>query len=219
MLEDYLNYHFKDKALLQRALTHRSITPKNSNERLEFLGDSILSFVISKYLFHKNKHFSEGDLSRIRSSLVKKETLYALSQKIHLEKFLKTTKNEKKNNKKGNDSLLADAFEAIIGAIFLDSDIETCEKYILAIYEDDLANLPSFMQKDPKSQLQEFLQKHQLALPSYEIIATKGLTHNQTFEVRCHISDLGLTTVGIGKSKQEAEFLAAKAILEKLNQI
>lgn len=211
-----LSYRFSNPVLLQEALTHRSKGSAN-NERLEFLGDAILGFVIAESLYRRAPHATEGELSRYRASLVKMETLAELAREFSLGDHLRLGPGELKSGGFRRDSILADAMEAIIGAIFLDSDIVSARDFVLRIFEPRLSELPSRKSlKDPKTQLQEYLQARRLPLPEYEVTATEGSDHDQSFEVQCTVSVLGAPVMGKGTSRRKAEQSAAEKALEQL---
>ncbi len=212
-----LGYHFKQAELLHLALSHRSIGSAN-NERLEFLGDSILSYVISVELFKRFPDVDEGGLSRLRSSLVKGDTLAILARDLSLGDYLRLGPGELKSGGYRRSSILADAFEAILGAIYLDSDIATVQQVILRLFEQRLAETsPKSALKDPKTRLQEFLQSRQLSLPSYEVVQITGKAHAQTFSVSCRIEGLEQQVTAEGSSRRKAEQAAAQLILDKLD--
>lgn len=215
MLPKNLNYQFKDPELLKTALRHRSMG-KNSNERMEFLGDSILNFIITTELFRKYPKSHEGELSRLRANLVRKETLAALAREFNLGDSLELGSGEKKSGGFRRDSILADAMEAIIGAIYLDSNINICRKQVISWYKSKLQDLAINTQKDAKTELQELLQARKFSLPNYKVIATKGEVHNCIFYVSCSVEGLELITQGYGSSKQLAEQEAAKQYLSEL---
>lgn len=209
-----IGYTFKNKDLLELALTHRSVSSKNY-ERLEFLGDSILGFVISKELFQRFSKAQEGQLSRLRASLVKGETLANIARELEIGGCLQLGGGELKSGGFRRSSILADAFEALIGAIYLDSDIVTAEEFILRFFKERLdACDPSKALKDPKTQLQEILQAESSSLPVYNVLNTAGEAHNQTFEVECYIEERGIKQVATGTSRRKAEQAAAKKILD-----
>lgn len=211
-----LSYRFREPTLLQEALTHRSKGSAN-NERLEFLGDAILGFVIAETLYRRLPHATEGELSRYRASLVKMETLAELAREFSLGDHLHLGPGELKSGGFRRESILADAMEAIIGAIFLDSDVVTARDFVLRIFERRLAELPAPKTlKDPKTQLQEYLQARRLPLPEYEVVATEGSDHDQSFEVRCTVSMLAAPVTGRGTSRRKAEQGAAQKALEQL---
>ncbi|MCK4869658.1 MAG: ribonuclease III [Gammaproteobacteria bacterium] len=216
-LEKKISYIFKDPQLLDIALRHRSVG-HNSNERLEFLGDAILNFVIAAELFNRYPAYREGDLSRLRSNLVRRETLAEIAQDFDIGEFLHLGVGERKSGGFRRSSILADAVEAIIGAIFQDSDVETCGKVIIKWYENRLKNLTVDHIKDAKTELQEYMQAQKLPLPKYEIIATSGKSHHQVFSVRCSEEGLDIITEADGPSRKKAEQDAAEKFLEQLQE-
>lgn len=217
-LEQNLGYSFKDKTLLQTALRHRSMGA-GSNERFEFLGDSVLGFIITQELFKRFGGLREGELSRLRASLVRKESLAEISRELDVGKFLLLGSGERKSGGHRRDSILADALEAIIAAIYLDSDLATCQDLVLHWYQSEWKNLHASAQKDPKSRLQEFAQSKQLPLPEYEVTAITGDEHEQIFSILCTIDNLDITATGSGLSKQVAEQEAATKFLEQLKYL
>ena len=218
-LQKNIDYHFSDAALLKQALTHRSVN-KNNNERLEFLGDSILGCVISHELYHRFPLVDEGQLSRLRSSLVRGQTLAKLAKTLNLSETLVLGQGELKSGGFRRESIQADAFEAILGAIFLDSDYVTVSAVILKLY-DELLNeaSPDDSLKDFKTQLQELLQKKGHSLPIYELVKTKGQDHNAVFYVSCHIKEFNLSVEENAKSIKRAEQACAELILESLSSL
>jgi ribonuclease-3 len=210
-----LGYQFNKAELLHEALTHRSASSKN-NERIEFLGDSILNFVIASELFKCYSALPEGDLSRIRASLVNKAGLAMIANDLNLGDFLILGSGELKSGGYRRDSILADAVEAIFGAVFLDKGFDSCRELILRLYQQQLANIPDpALLKDPKTRLQELLQSHQRGLPNYNISDITGKAHKQCFTVECGIVDLAIVTQGKASSRRKAEQQAAeKAIVE-----
>ena len=218
-LQKNIDYHFSDVALLKQALTHRSVN-KNNNERLEFLGDSILGCVISHELYHRFPLVDEGQLSRLRSSLVRGQTLAKLAKSINLSETLLLGQGELKSGGFRRESIQADAFEAILGAIFLDSDYVTVSTVILKLYDELLSDAsPDDSLKDFKTQLQELLQKKGHSLPIYELIKTKGQDHNAVFYVSCHIKEFNLSVEENAKSIKRAEQACAELILESLSSL
>ncbi len=211
-----LDYTFKDESLAELAVTHRSHGKRN-NERLEFLGDSILNFVIAEALFKRFPEAKEGQLSRLRAQLVKGETLAEIAREMKLGDYLKLGSGELKSGGFRRDSILADAVEAIIGAIYLDSDMDICRGYVLRWYKERLeqTNLQN-TQKDSKTRLQEFLQSRRVALPEYELMSVEGEAHQQTFYIRCTVSLLDAPTEGVGNSRRQAEQEAARQALVEL---
>ncbi|CSB66130.1 ribonuclease III [Vibrio cholerae] len=190
-LTSKLGYTFKETELLNLALTHRSANGKH-NERLEFLGDSILSFVIADELYRRFPKVNEGDMSRMRATLVRGNTLAELGREFDLGDYLKLGPGELKSGGFRRDSILADAVEAIIGAIYLDSDLETARSIVLEWYHGRLEEIkPGASQKDPKTRLQEFLQGRRKPLPVYTVTNIKGEAHNQEFTVACEVAGSG----------------------------
>ncbi|MGN1056086.1 MAG: ribonuclease III, partial [Comamonas sp.] len=188
-LQDQLQYEFKNPALLQRALTHRSFSADN-NERLEFLGDSVLSLAISSLLYQRLKDLPEGDLSRVRSNLVKEGTLHQIAVKLGLPALLRLGEGEAKSGGKNRPSILADAVEAILGAVYLDAGYEAGEKVVHRLFEGVEIN-PHMRaaEKDPKTALQEWLQGRRMHLPQYSVASISGAAHKQTFDVECVIPE------------------------------
>jgi ribonuclease-3 len=218
-LQKNIDYHFSDAALLKQALTHRSVN-KNNNERLEFLGDSILGCVISHELYLRFPLVDEGQLSRLRSSLVRGQTLAKLAKTLNLSENLVLGQGELKSGGFRRESIQADAFEAILGAIFLDSDYLTVSAVILKLYGGLLNEAsPDDSLKDFKTQLQELLQKKGRSLPMYELIKTKGQDHNAVFYVSCHIKEFNLTVEENAKSIKRAEQACAESILGSLSSL
>ena len=215
-LEKILNYQFSDNSLLELALTHRSFQGKN-NERLEFLGDSILNFIIAELLFKKFNLLPEGDLSRLRSQLVKSDTLSEIGILLKLGDYLILGEGELKSSGWRRPSILADSVEAIIGAVFIDGGINAASELILDWFKSriDLIN-PDNIEKDSKSILQELLQAKKISLPNYSIVSIQGEAHCQHFRVSCSIPKLGLSIEGEGSSRKIAEQDAAEEILKKL---
>jgi len=218
-LQKNISYQFNNIELLKQALTHRSVG-KNNNERLEFLGDSILGCVISGELYQRFPSIDEGQLSRLRSHLVKGQTLAKIAKVINLSETLILGQGELKSGGFRRESIQSDAFEAVLGAIFLDSDYLTVRSVILKLYEDllnDTSHEDSL--KDFKTQLQELLQKKGHSLPQYELIDTKGKDHNAIFYVRCIISEYGLEVEREAKSIKRAEQACAESLLERFTSL
>lgn len=211
-----LGYQFKATALLKRALTHRSAASTN-NERLEFLGDSILSFVIAKELFTQFPNQSEGQLSRLRSFLVKGEMLGEIGKELDLGEFLYLGQGELKSGGFRRASILADALEAIFAAVFLDGGIESAKQVILKLYRSRLDN-PRLNDclKDAKTQLQEYLQSAKLPLPEYILTQVEGEEHDQIFYITCSVPGIDLISYGQGSNRRKAEQLAASSLLKQL---
>ncbi|CAL4321992.1 Ribonuclease 3 [Buchnera aphidicola (Protaphis terricola)] len=215
-IQEVLGYTFTHKNLLKQALTHRS-AGSNHNERLEFLGDSILSFVIANALYQHFPSINEGDMSRMRATLVRGNTLAEIAYEFDLGEYLQLGQGELKSGGFRRESILANTVEALIGSIYLDSNIKTVEELILKWYEKRLEKIsPGNIQKDPKTRLQEYLQSKHLSLPEYFIVNICGESHNQIFTIHCEISIYSKLFIGIGKSRRKAEQNAAKKALIKL---
>lgn len=215
-LGDKFGYVFRQPKLLQRALTHRSYAPEH-NERMEFLGDSILGCVIAKHLYCNYPQLSEGELSRLRSSLVREETLVILAQQIDLGSYLRLGEGELKSGGFRRPSILADAMEALFGAVLLDSGFNEAEQAVLRLYVPYLETIDvQTLGKDAKTLLQEYLQGKRLPLPMYTIIAMQGEAHEQLFQVECAIPTLKISARGTGTSRRNAEQQAAQAAYQLL---
>jgi ribonuclease-3 len=211
-----LGYEFRNPELLHQALTHRSAGGRN-NERLEFLGDAILGFVIAEALYVQLPGASEGELSRMRASLVKRETLAEVARDLGLGDHLELGSGELKSGGFRRDSTLADALEAIFGAIYLDSDFPVCKARILHLFAARLESLPSAAAlKDPKTRLQEYLQSRHITLPEYEVLESHGKDHSREFVVMCRVDELGILHHATGNSRRRAEQEAAAGVLAKL---
>ena len=212
-LSAIIGYSFNDQSLLLQALTHRSAKGAH-NERLEFLGDSILGFIIAEILYEKFPKQNEGELTRMRSSLVKGTTLADIARNFNLGEFLILGPGELKSGGHRRDSILEDAVEAIIGAIYIDSDIYTCKDIVLQWFVERLTAIkPGQEQKDPKTRLQEYLQGRKIALPQYDVINTTGQSHNQEFTVRCSTQEPSIEVITKGTSRRKAEQSAAEKVL------
>jgi len=211
-----LGHVFIQPTLLQRALTHRSYAPEH-NERLEFLGDSILGCVIAKHLYSLFPNLSEGELSRLRSNLVREETLATLAQRLDLGSHLKLGEGERKSGGFRRSSMLADAMEALFGAVFLDGGYAAAEKVVLNLFVPYMVTVDlQTLGKDAKTLLQEYLQGKRIPLPVYNVVATQGEAHAQSFEVECVIPSLKIATRGEGSSRRNAEQQAAQAACQQL---
>ncbi|MGD9108044.1 MAG: ribonuclease III [Gammaproteobacteria bacterium] len=211
-----IDYKFKDIALLKTALSHRSCGKVN-NERLEFLGDSLVNFVVANELFKLFPEAQEGQLSRLRAYLVRGETLAEIAKEFDLSRYIKLGVGEFKSGGAYRVSILSDAVEAIIGAMFLDSDLETCYAKVTNWYQQRLGELSlEEVYKDPKSLLQELVQAKQLPLPEYDLVKITGKEHKQKFIVECKIALLNKPVQGEGTSRRKAEQAAASAALEEL---
>jgi ribonuclease-3 len=214
LLQNRLGHEFNDAALLQQALTHRSHSSLH-NERLEFLGDSILNCVVASLLFERYARIDEGDLSRLRANLVKQQSLYEIAQRLELSQFLRLGEGELKSGGFRRPSILADTLEALFGAIFLDAGFEAARKAIRSLYIPILDTVdPKTLGKDAKTLLQEFLQGKKIALPQYNVVATHGAAHNQQFEIECLVPKLDIHVFGTGGSRRAGEQAAAKLALE-----
>jgi ribonuclease-3 len=210
-----LAYAFNDIELLNEALTHRSYATKN-NERLEFLGDGILNFVIADELFKQYPDVQEGDLSRLRATLVNKESLAEIAGQLDLGEVILLGTGELKSGGFRRPSILADTVESILGAVYSDGGFESCRDLIVRLYAKRLAS-PADLQslKDPKTRLQELLQSRRFSLPEYQVVNITGQAHSQIFHVRCSIDKMNIKVDGEGKSRRKAEQVAAeKAILK-----
>lgn len=215
-LETALGHQFQDRALLEQALTHRSHGAKH-NERFEFLGDSVLNFVVAALLFERFTKVDEGDLSRLRASLVKQSALAEIAQRLDLSSYLRLGEGELKSGGFRRPSILADAFEAILGAVFLDAGFQAVQHVITKLYDPLLKQVdPKTQGKDPKTLLQELLQGHKLELPTYAVVATHGAAHSQTFDVECIIAELDIRVSAVGSSRRAAEQLAATQAIEAM---
>jgi ribonuclease-3 len=217
-LEKHLGYVFKDPALLKLALTHRSFGSAH-NERLEFLGDSVLNCAVGHLLYRQLKQFDEGDLSRVRSNLVRQQALHDIAQTLALHQYLYLGEGELKSGGLRRPSILADALEALLGAIFLDGGFDAAAQVIDQLYAPILKQVdPKTLGKDAKTLLQEFLQGLGLPLPVYAVVATHGAAHSQMFEVECAIAKLSITVLGSGASRRAAEQVAATEALAAARQ-
>lgn len=212
-LEKTLHYRFQDAELFAKALTHRSAASRN-NERLEFLGDAVLDFVISDAVYRLRPEADEGDLSRLRASLVKDTSLAALASDLGVGDYLVLGSGERKTGGHRRESILADALEALFGAVFLDTGFEAARQMIEFVFEQRLAELPDARDlRDSKTQLQEWVQARSLSLPVYELSKVTGKDHKQRFAVTCTIPELSQTTEGDSSSRRKAEQEAAKRML------
>ncbi|MEH6586454.1 MAG: ribonuclease III [Halioglobus sp.] len=215
-LQRALGYQFADSSLLNLALTHRSVGGRN-NERLEFLGDSIVNHIIAEALYSKFADAREGDMSRMRASLVKGDTLAEVAKELDLGEHLLLGPGERKSGGKRRGSILADALEAVTGAILLDSDVDTCRNCVLTWFRTRLDSFSlESADKDAKTQLQEYLQGRQRPLPQYDLVAVSGEDHEQQFQVACRIAKPVLVVEGAGNSRRKAEQAAAHIALERL---
>ncbi len=214
-LQDRLGYRFETPTLLTQALTHRS-HGRVHNERLEFLGDSVLNCAVAAMLYNRFGRYDEGDLSRLRSNLVKQQSLYEIAQALALGDVLVLGEGERRSGGLKRPSILADTVEAIVGAVFLDGGFGPAQSVIGRLYEPILKSVdPKTLGKDAKTLLQEYLQGKRIPLPVYEVVATHGAAHSQVFEVECTIPKLGVRVSGSGGSRRAAEQSAAKLALEE----
>jgi ribonuclease-3 len=215
-LQQRVQHTFADPNLLVRALTHRSYS-SDHNERLEFLGDSVLGVVVADMLYQRLKNLPEGDLSRVRANLVKQDTLHQLALTLGLPEVIRLGEGEMRSGGQKRPSILADALEAVIGAVYLDAGFAAAQSLVQRLYKAvEIAPGMDAIGKDSKTELQEWLQGRKLKLPSYRVVATLGAAHRQTFDVECEISELNLAERGIGGSRRAAEQAAATAMLDTL---
>lgn len=218
-LQKRLQHVFANPRLLERALTHRSFS-SDHNERLEFLGDSVLNLAISGLLFERLDQLPEGDLSRVRANLVKQDTLFQLATGLQLSAGLRLGDGEKRSGGHKRPSILADALEAVIGAVYLDGGFEKAAALVHRLYSGvELNARMSALGKDPKTELQEWLQARKMKLPLYRVVATLGEAHRQTFDVECMVTETGHAERGIGASRRAGEQAAAAAMLQALNSV
>ncbi len=215
-LDKTLQFRFNDPSLFARALTHRSAKGRN-NERLEYLGDAVLDFVVSEALFRLRPQADEGDLSRLRSALVKDATLAAIANELDIGEHLILGSGERKTGGHRRQSILADALEALFGAIYLDAGFDVTKAIIERIYARRLEALPDAAElRDPKTRLQEWLQARKHALPVYELAEETGQDHKKRFSVTCFVQEFSRTTRGEAASRRSAEQQAARRMLEAL---
>jgi ribonuclease-3 len=208
-LSRIIHYTFNDPSFMIMALTHRSFSSQH-NERLEFLGDSVLSFLIANELYKRFPRIDEGDLSRLRAQLVKESSLSTIATSMGLGDFIRLGEGELKSAGWRRPSILADTFESIIGAIYLDGGIEPTHEFVLRFFETQLNEIdPKLIQKDPKTLLQELLQSMKSDLPIYTVVSIEGEAHSQTFTIECHIKKSNIKTQGVGNSRRIAEQEAA----------
>lgn len=212
-----LQHSFANPSHLQRALTHRSFGADH-NERLEFLGDSVLNLAVASLLFQKLQHVPEGELSRMRANLVKQDTLHQLALNLKLEGDLRLGEGEMRSGGQNRPSILADALEALIGAVYVDAGYPAAEALVHRLFDAVEVNPDmAAAAKDPKTELQEWLQGRKLKLPAYRVVSTLGAAHQQTFDVECEIAEMNLRERGIGASRRAGEQAAAAAMLAQLS--
>lgn len=215
-LQVRLGYAFRQHALLQQAVTHRSFSADH-NERLEFLGDSVLNLSVAHLLYTQLANLPEGDLSRVRANFVKQDTLHQLAQTLDLSAVMRLGEGEMRSGGQGRPSILADALEAIIGAVYLDGGYAAAQALVERLFAKvDIKPDMQAVGKDPKTELQEWLQGRKLSLPKYTVVGTSGAAHRQQFEVSCEVTELRQTQQGSGASRRAAEQAAASAMLLNL---
>ena len=217
-LQDRLQHRFAQPQLLELALTHRSFSSQH-NERLEFLGDSVLNLAVSRMLYTALRDQPEGDLSRVRANLVKQDTLHRLALDLGLSGLIRLGEGEMRSGGQQRPSILADALEAIIGAVLMDAGYDSAEGLVLRLFEK-VTIFPTMTAaaKDPKTELQEWLQARRMQLPIYRVAGTTGAAHQQTFDVECEIAELKQAQRGIGNSRRSGEQAAAAAMLQWLQE-
>ena len=215
-LQRRLQHEFSNPSLLERALTHRSFSADH-NERLEFLGDSVLNLAVADLLYRRLSDLPEGDLSRVRANLVKQDTLHRLSVELGLPDVIRFGEGEVRSGGQKRPSILADVLEAVVGAVYLDGGFTAAQGLVQRLFHAVEIN-PSMeaIGKDPKTELQEWLQGRRMKLPSYRVVSTLGVAHKQTFDVECEISEFNLAERGIGGSRRAGEQAAAAAMLQTL---
>ncbi len=217
ILQSKLSYDFKQATLLREALTHRSHSVPH-NERLEFLGDSVLNCVVAQELYRRYPLLSEGELSRLRASLVNKDTLHEVALNLHLGDAVLLGEGELKSGGHRRPSILADTLEALIGAVFVEGGFESATGVVTKLFAPQLQQLdPTSIAKDPKTRLQEYLQGRKIATPKYEVLEALGEAHEQTFRVACQIPKLNISTTGSGASRKLAEQQAAAAAYQQIS--
>ncbi len=215
-LQARIGHRFRQTALLERALTHRSFGADH-NERLEFLGDAVLSLAVSSLLFDRFAGSDEGDLTRVRAHLVREDSLHRMALQLELPDVVRLSEGEARGGGAQRASILADALEAVIGAVFLDAGFDAARALVQRLFGDVIAGTEiGSWAKDAKTELQEWLQARRLPVPTYRIAATRGQAHAQTFEVECEVPALGLTQAGEGRSRRQAEQEAARRMLDVL---
>jgi len=215
-LQDRLQHRFSDAHLLLRSVTHRSFSIDH-NERLEFLGDSVLNLAVADLLYQRLSALPEGDLSRVRANLVKQDTLHRLAVDLGLPEVIRLGEGEARSGGQKRPSILADALEAIIGAVYLDAGFAAAQSLVHRLFQAVEIN-PEMQAigKDPKTELQEWLQARKMSLPLYRVVGTLGAAHKQTFDVECEVIELNFSERGIGASRRAGEQAAASAMLETI---
>lgn len=218
-LEKNLCYRFQDAELFEQALTHRSAGSRN-NERLEFLGDAILDFIVADLVYRARSDADEGELSKLRASLVKDETLAKIALQLELGEHLVLGSGELKSGGHRRESILADALEAIFGAVFLDRGFDAAREVVEFVYKDRIRDLPNIDDlRDPKTRLQEWLQARKMPLPEYELLQTKGKDHARKFRVGCRVAGMSLLTEGESTTRRKAEQIAARSMMQQLLEL
>jgi ribonuclease-3 len=212
-LQTRLEHEFSNPRLLQQALTHRSFSADH-NERVEFLGDSVLNLAVAGLLYERLSELPEGDLSRVRANLVKQDTLHKLAVQLGLPQLISLGEGEAKSGGQKRPSILADALEAVIGAVYLDGGFTKADQLVRRLFQDvEINPTMQAIGKDPKTELQEWLQGRKMNLPIYRVVGPLGAAHKQTFDVECEISEYGRAERGIGGSRRAGEQAAAAAML------
>lgn len=212
-MQERLRHQFADPKLLARALTHRSFS-SDHNERIEFLGDSVLNLAVASLLYKQLTELPEGDLSRVRANLVKQDTLHRLAVELGLPDMLRLGEGEARSGGQNRPSMLADALEAVIGAVYLDAGFDKADELVRRLFRNvEINPQMDAIGKDPKTELQEWLQSRRMSLPDYRVVATLGAAHQQSFDVECEIIELGRAERGIGGSRRASEQAAAAAML------
>lgn len=212
-LQSRLQHRFQDPKLLARALTHRSFSAEH-NERLEFLGDAVLNLAVAALLYEQLASLPEGDLTKVRASLVRQEPLHQIALGLGLPALLRVGEGEARTNGRNRPSILADALEAVIGAVYVDGGYPAAEAVVRRLFQDvELKPSLAVAAKDPKTELQELLQGRKMNLPLYRVVGTLGAAHKQTFDVECEVAELGMVERGIGASRRAGEQAAAAAML------
>jgi ribonuclease-3 len=215
-LQHRLQHEFANQALLTQAVTHRSFS-SDHNERLEFLGDSVLNLAVADLLYERLSALPEGDLSRVRANLVKQETLHQLALELGLPDVIRLGEGEVRSGGQKRPSILADALEAVLGAVYLDAGFAKAQALVHRLFKSvEINPQMQAIGKDPKTELQEWLQARKLSLPLYRVVATLGVAHKQTFDVECEIIELNFSERGIGGSRRAGEQAAAAAMLQTL---
>src|SRR5215475_8179863 len=216
VVEKRLGYVFTERALLERALTHRSFGADH-NERLEFLGDAVLNLAVSRLLYDRFSGSDEGDLTRVRAHLVREDSLHRVALALHVAEALRMSEGEARGGGATRPSILADAVEALIGAVSIDGGFEAAQAVVDRLFGETIASTTTdSWRKDANTELQEWLQARHVPVPSYRIVATHGQAHAQTFEVECEVPSLQWSATGEGKSRRQAEQSSARRLLDRI---